>query len=89
MGKASNMDSKATDFEILRWLFVVSLVYVLSVGPAMRLCVGRAYWDYPNSVAGIVWRPILSLDKTRAHRLYEAYMRLWGVEVYGPYSCIY
>jgi hypothetical protein len=83
------MNSKVSDFDILRWFFVAALVYVLSVGPAMRFSVGRSCWGYPNGIAGIAWRPILSLDKTKAWPLYRTYMRFWGVEVYGADSCIY
>ena len=78
------MSSKIKDFFDARSLCIGLLIYVFSVGPAVRLCVGKVCWVYPNGITGIVWRPIMWLDRTAAYPVFRAYMSLWGVRVYEP-----
>lgn len=53
-------------------------LYVLSVGPALRFSGSNSYDQ--NDLVRATWRPVLTLDRTEAHRNYRSHLRLWGVQ---------
>lgn len=71
---------------ILAALCSLPILYVLAVGPAVRFGVTKemATGMRPANFVGRLWRPILSLDNSRARPVYRAYMKLWGVKYYEP-----
>jgi len=71
---------------ILGALCSLPILYILAVGPAVRFGVTRDMVTgmRPANFVGRLWRPLLSLDNTRARRVYRAYMKVWGVQYHEP-----
>lgn len=63
------------------WILLPVILYVLSVGPAVRFFGSTVMLSgmKPGNRVGKVWMPILALDETPVRPAFRAYMRLWGV----------
>lgn len=63
------------------WILLPVILYVLSVGPAVRFFGSTVMLSgmKPGNRVGKVWMPILAMDETPVRPALRAYMRLWGV----------
>ena len=71
------MNSKSRIFDLYCGLVGAVVLYVLSVGPAMKLSGCDLYSQ--NNAVRTVWAPVLALDNTPARPTYRAYLKLWRV----------
>lgn len=65
---------------VFLWLTGTVVLYVLSVGPAVRFSLGSGWSD----VVDVVWYPVIALDGTVAQPVYRAYLELWVVHMLEP-----
>lgn len=82
------MNTKPRLIVITGWLILAIVLYVLSVGPAVRFGAARSLPSgmRPGNFVGQVWKPVLALEDTKARPLYRAYMKLWGVTYYDTFD---
>ncbi len=62
-------------FKLAAWLGGALLLYILSVGPAMRFS-RRTYFDSPSPILDTIWSPVLALHHTSVAPLLEGYLAL-------------
>src|SRR5678815_2027022 len=69
----AHMNTKPRPIAIAGWLLLVTVLYVLSVGPAVRFGAAQSLPSgmRPGNFVGRVWQPILALDDTKARSVYR------------------
>jgi hypothetical protein len=64
---------------ILWGIFLVLLVYILSFGPALRLCGAKpcVRWDSLPRLVQFMYGPLDSLVPAKFNNAYDDYLKLW------------
>jgi len=65
-------------------LTLLLVLYVLSVGPAVRYSFGTRWF----SAVEVIYGPVLALDRTPLRPVLWGYMRLWGFFPGGAFGWI-